>query len=291
MIAVKCPLCGASAAKHLVLFHTSVWRCTGFRCRLQFAFPQLDDQCLEAEYRQSYYPESRGDSTALHKNTSVQILRQFFECLRDQLGDLSGSRLLDYGCGRGALCHLAQDYGLRATGIESNLEARAEVISRGDFAVCASLEKLRLAEPKARFDMIILWDVLEHLREPWQELGKLRGLLKPGGWLVVSTPNAKSLKTFWLRERWANYANTTHFYYFCRQSLKAVFRSSGYTELAEWRWHIRYPHHGLVRRALHHLLAVCRLHGELLFAGRLERPAGPATTLSAQPAALCATEE
>jgi 2-polyprenyl-3-methyl-5-hydroxy-6-metoxy-1,4-benzoquinol methylase len=110
-----------------------------------------------------------------------------------------------------------------------------------------------------------MWDVIEHLREPWKDLHELSDLLRPNGWLLLSTPNAACLRARVERERWENMANPTHFYYFTRKSLGAVLSRAGFSQVGELLFPIQYPRHTTVRRIVHRALVTCRLQGQLVF--------------------------
>ncbi|HEV2386560.1 MAG TPA: class I SAM-dependent methyltransferase [Candidatus Acidoferrales bacterium] len=193
----------------------------------------------------------------------VQALHGIFA----RFGEVPGRRLLDYGCGKGELSKIAREFGLLPVGIEQDSEARREIERQSLFPVYANLESLARRERDSRFDLIILWQVLEHLRRPWDELARLRGLLRGQGWLVAATPNAGGLKARLLGSRWDNYSNPTHFYYFTPRSLRAVFERAGFSPIEQWRFKLVYRGHGPLRRALHALLAATRLDGDLFFAG------------------------
>lgn len=265
---LRCPLCGSLASKQWTLSHTSVWLCAGRQCRLQFAAPQLDDQYLDAEYRRCYYPDSQTSEVTLYGETPSETLQQVLGHFAKELGELAGRQLLDYGCGTGALCRVALQHGMQPVGIEADFIARQEVHRGGSFAVYRDLDELLASKPNARFDLITLWNVVEHLRRPWLDLKRLHGLLKPEGWLLLSTPNAISMKARLLGSRWDNYTNPTHFYYFTRRSLRSVLRWSSFSSIGESRLFIAYGHHRGFRRALQRALVSCKLDGQLLFVAR-----------------------
>lgn len=97
----------------------------------------------------------------------------------------SGRRLLDVGCGRGVFLDVARAHGLDTTGLEPSPVAasvaaqRHPVIATPVAAVTPSV---------GQFDLITLWDVLEHLDDAGASLRSLRSLLSPGGSLVILTP-------------------------------------------------------------------------------------------------------
>jgi len=265
---VSCPFCRSQVSRRFELAHTIVWKCRAPDCGLQFADPQLDETDLVRAYTKHYYPSNGNGSVASYENTPEEILRQTFQEAHAKFGPLAGRKLLDFGCGVGKLCQIAREYGIQTTGIEADSCARQIAGKSGALRVHASLDELRATEPGARFEIITLWDVIEHLREPWKDLEALSALLQPGGWLLLSTPNANSLLALLQRERWENIVNPTHFYYFERRSLRLVLERAGFCGIAEWRFSIRYPRHTTVRRMVHRALFACRLQGQLLFVAR-----------------------
>jgi 2-polyprenyl-3-methyl-5-hydroxy-6-metoxy-1,4-benzoquinol methylase len=263
----ECPLCRSEAVHRFRLKHTTVWECAARDCSLRFAAPQLDDWNLTLAYAKHYYP-SNGDSRAVYDNTPHEILWQTFAKVEAAMGPLAGKKLLDFGCGVGGLCRVAQEHGIRATGIEPDPNAREKANKTYGLRVYSNLAHLQEAQPEAKFDIVTMWDVIEHLRKPWKELHVLLTMLQSNGWLLLSTPNAASLRATLLRERWENAVNPTHFYYLTRMSLKAVLQSAGFTEVTELQFPIRYPRHTVIRRIAHRALFSCQLQGQLVFVAR-----------------------
>ena len=266
----NCPLCGNNAKDHLRLSHTGVRKCLSPSCGLLFAFPQLDDVALGAAYQKFYYPD-RVTGVAIYENTPEEILRQTFDRVELELGPLAGKKLLDLGCGIGRLCQIAREYGVSVTGIEPDANAREKANRIANVRAYSSLSNLCDAEPNAQFDIVSMWDVIEHLREPWKDLKDLSSLLQPNGWLLLSTPNAGCLRARLEGGRWVNMVNPTHFYYFTRKSLAAVLRRGEFAEIAELRFPIQYPGHARARRLVHRALVSCRLQGQFVFVARQQR--------------------
>jgi 2-polyprenyl-3-methyl-5-hydroxy-6-metoxy-1,4-benzoquinol methylase len=247
-----CPLCGSTAEYYFGLPHTSVRQCSARTCRLQFADPQLDDRSLRQAYENLYYPAEGNGQPIQCENTSEDILRQVFSQLEQRVGALRGLRLLDYGCGVGALLRVASEFAVRPTGIETDAQARATAATTTGLPVYQNLEQLSANEPDIRFEVIVLWTVIEHLRRPWEDLARLRRFLAPDGWLLLSTMNVRCLRARIQRYRWDQYRNPTHLYYFDPRSLARVIQRSGFLEFSHWPLRIEYPHHGALRRSLHY---------------------------------------
>jgi 2-polyprenyl-3-methyl-5-hydroxy-6-metoxy-1,4-benzoquinol methylase len=232
----------------------------------------LDDRSLADAYASHYYPSNGNGNSTVYENTPEAILRQTFDETEAELGPLGGKNLLDFGCGVGGLCKVAGEYGVRAMGIEPDASARKKACESGGLRAYASLGSLREAQPDTKFDIVAMWDVIEHLREPWKVLEDLSDLLQSDGWLLLSTPNAACLRARLERKRWENMVNPTHFYYFTRKSLEAVLSRAGFSQMGELRFAIQYPKHTNVRRIVHRALVTCRLQGQLVFVAHPQRP-------------------
>lgn len=247
----SCPLCSSTAVLELALPHSVVWKCRASDCGLEFASPQLQDHDLARAYSALYYPGSANSHAFQREGTPDSVLRQVLSQLEGLLGTFHGLQLLDYGCGRGQLSQIALEFGLAPTGIEPALLARNIAAEQVTIPVYASLADLCAKLPAAKFDLIILWNVVEHLRQPWSELRDMRRLLRPKSSLLLCTMNATCLRARIERGHWMSYGDPTHFYYFNRRSLECVLRSAGFEHVQEWKPKIRYPHHGTLRRCFY----------------------------------------
>jgi len=107
----------------------------------------------------------------------------------------SGGSLLDIGCGTGFLVSRAAALGYDAHGIEFN--KRAVERGRGHFGLqtiySLDLKGLKLEKPGLKFDIVTMFQVLEHLEQPNSILEDLKPMLNRGGRLVLALP---------FRERW-----------------------------------------------------------------------------------------
>lgn len=262
----RCPICGGEADALHDLQHTQTWRCRSPHCAHAFAAPQLDDAALGEAYRAHYYPDE--GAPVRFEDTPSEILEELVAALAATLGNRPDARLLDFGCGRGALAGVAMERGFHAVGVEADSGARAIASRRSELAVFEDLARLHDAEPAARFDAIVLWQVIEHLREPRYELEKLRDLLLPEGLLVIATPNAECLKARLARGAWENFANPTHLHYFSERSLGRLLASCGLALAERLQLPRVHPHHGLWRRHFQRWLRARGLDGDLLVVAR-----------------------
>lgn len=265
-----CLLCGSESRNRFVLVHTRVRQCTNPGCGLQFADPQLSDQDLECAYTELYYPPDGREHRIRFENTPERTLEQVFAGLAGRLGGVRGLRLLDYGCGRGTLLSVAESEGMSVEGVEPDPVARGIAGQRFGGRIYASIEELLKGRRSVRFDLISLWTVIEHLREPWVDLAQLRELLQPGGWLLISTMDVRCLRARVEGQKWENYANPTHFYYFDRCSLERAIRKGGFESCAVWRLRVRHQGHGLARALLYRVSFALGIADGLYFLCRKE---------------------
>jgi 2-polyprenyl-3-methyl-5-hydroxy-6-metoxy-1,4-benzoquinol methylase len=106
-----------------------------------------------------------------------------------------GGELLDIGCGTGNFLAAARDAGYRVTGIELDRNAARFARERLDLEKVFPLTISEFAEqhPEDKFDVVTLFEVLEHQAAPIEFLQKVRACVRPGGVIALSVPN---------RERW-----------------------------------------------------------------------------------------
>lgn len=134
-------------------------------------------------------------------------------------------RLLDVGCWDGTLLAVACERGWAVEGIEPSRWAAAQARARGLVVHATDLDHAPVVGP---FDAVCACDVLEHLVDPAAAADRLRGLLRPGGVLYVTVPDAGSVVARLLGHRWWSVL-PTHLHYFTRRSLRTLLARHGFT--------------------------------------------------------------
>ncbi len=140
-----------------------------------------------------------------------------------------GGRLLDVGCGDGRQLALMRDLGWAAEGVD--FDAKAVVAARGrglEVRVGALADQ---CYPDDSFDAVTLSHVIEHVHEPLRLLQEIRRILKPGGDLVVLTPNASGLGRRLYGAAWRGLEPPRHLTVFSPASLRLLFRQAGFAEV------------------------------------------------------------
>jgi SAM-dependent methyltransferase len=129
-------------------------------------------------------------------------------------------RIIDIGCASGAFLELAQTAGWQVVGLEpsATLYEQAQTLLQGRGEIlCKTLEQANIG--KSCFDVVTLWDVLEHIPNPVTFLQRCESLLKPGGHLFLNVPNLESKEARLLRSRWPLLL-AEHLNYFTPKSLQ-----------------------------------------------------------------------
>lgn len=181
-----------------------VWRCPGC-CTIH---------CLEIVDLDRYYA-----AYPFTKATLTWPFRIFYRNLSRRLtrfGLTTDHSLLDYGCGNG----LFVEY-LRRRGFK-NCHGYDPYGARDGYGNPASLEC-------GPFDYILLQDVLEHVEDPNELLAEMDGHLRPGGHILVGTPNTDSIDLRRPEEFWNEVHVPYHLHIFTREAVETMGRSRGWT--------------------------------------------------------------
>jgi SAM-dependent methyltransferase len=141
-------------------------------------------------------------------------------------------RLLEVGCGFGYFLDVAFEERFDVMGLEFNPHAVERLRRKYAFPILAgALEDAEL-EPEA-LDAAVLFDVIEHLRDPFTALDRLRDALAPNGVLVLTTVDAGSLSSRLLGKRLEDFRRTReHLVFFERPTMRRVLDEHGFDVLA-----------------------------------------------------------
>jgi 2-polyprenyl-3-methyl-5-hydroxy-6-metoxy-1,4-benzoquinol methylase len=170
-------------------------------------------------------------------NTDVHTL--VFPRINKWLKDTNTTKLLDLGCGNGALTSLISKEGITSTGTdysESGVKIAKETYTNVDFFQ-SSIETPLLAEYHHKFDTVISVEVIEHLLLPRQLFERAKEALKPGGYLIVTTPYHGFWKNLALAitnsfdHHWHPLRDFGHVKFFSEATLKYLFLEQGFEVL------------------------------------------------------------
>ncbi len=221
----NCPICRSARTDCIFnLPEAPVTRCAD--CNFLFLHPQPSDEVLRHIYTDTYF---LGATDERMRARVADLKTATAELYLDQLANqgIRAGRLLEVGCGDGYLLAAAERRGYDVLGVEYSEHAaqRARAgLARGQVLV-GELAQVEL--PSEAFDVCILADVIEHVRDPRSFLATIRERLKLGGGLLIATPTTDSWSARLMRKRWMEF-KTEHMSYFSRRTMESLLSQTGF---------------------------------------------------------------
>lgn len=230
-----CPACeGQYYWPLLVARNTPIYRCRG--CGLAtWDWPAFDPPAFyDASYwRSTSVSKGYADYFALaaaQGRTHRQRLRWIRRHLRCAA---RRPRLLDAGCGPGFFVQAAVQAGFVAAGVE--VSESAVQYARDELSQQVWQGHVRPADLRGGpYDVVTLWDVIEHLPDPAAALAAVARVLPLGGLLALSTGDLSSLAARLSGRHWHLFTLPEHLWFFTRDSLRRLLRRCGF-EPVDWR--------------------------------------------------------
>ena len=201
------------------------------QCGLQWwDFSAIDTAAL---YGPEYFKGSNGEGyddyyalQAAMEHTGRRRLRRTQKIL-----GLGSGRLLDVGCGPGFFLNVARSAGWTVEGIEISKAASAYARQTLQLPVLQAEIEIGLVPPST-FDLVTMWDVIEHVPDPLRAFKAAADALRPGGGLVLTTGDVDSAVAKLSGERWHLYNLPEHFYFHTERSLRSLAEQAGFRPVA-----------------------------------------------------------
>ncbi len=190
------------------------------RCGLQYVSPRLRARAVLEGY--SGGSDEQFVSQALGREITFAKSLDAIESLWNR----EPGRLLDIGTGGGSFPFIASKRGWQADGCEPNrwlcdwaLENYGLPIRQGTV--------FEQAYPAKSYDVVTLWDVLEHTPDPKTEIREIHRLLKDDGLLVINYPDIGSWIARLMGRSWV-FLLDVHLYYFTRATIRKLLEDAGF---------------------------------------------------------------
>lgn len=143
------------------------------------------------------------------------------------LSAVPNGKLLDVGCGSGEWLLQMKARGWRVEGVDFDKKAVDAAGSQGIAVKHGSLEQQRY--PDNSFDAVTLSHVIEHVPMPLETVAECFRILKPGGRLVMFTPNGESLSHKLFKRDWRGLEPPRHLHIFTLNSMNRLLRAAGFS--------------------------------------------------------------
>lgn len=233
----RCLICGEEKPRLLLdqpsgrYFPRRIFRCS--KCDGAFVYPQPRAELLSQIYgSENYFAEhlGTGDLTPAVERARIRV-RVLEHLLVRKMQGGSQPRLLEVGPGNGEFLTEASRKGWNIEGLEFSAAWAQTLSERTGFHIAAS-DSLSAYPSVAPYDVIALWEVVEHYRDPMAELRAAFARLAPGGILALSTPNYGSLRARLYRERWRGFhEGWEHLFFFSAKSLTVLLTRAGFSRV------------------------------------------------------------
>jgi len=224
----NCPYC-YSSRKETILTRNRLRIVTCSECGLKYTDRRWNKKGILLYYQEGYYTGkisgayknylAEKSEKLLDFNYKFKFLKQF----------CNGSRLLDVGCATGFSLSAAKTVGFIPEGIELS-----------EWAVQHNTTELKIfrknlieLDGQTKYDVISMWDVIEHLLEPDKAFLKLYELLLSGGILIFTYPDPTSWLARMLGRRWGNFIPEEHYFFYPPKILEDWLRRYGFQKIYE----------------------------------------------------------
>ena len=195
---------------------------------------QLTSQCTKAVYLETsrYWDESAGtwpSEKDIHRLTRrrTRTLKTVNRILKKNSASIS---LLDVGCSNGAFVWIAKQLGIDAQGVDPGEIPARQAQARGLMVHKGYLEELNL--PEKSFDVVTLFEVIEHIKDPAVLVKECHRILRVGGVMVIGTGNTDSWTRRIMKHRWDFFdisLHGGHINFYSTASIKVLAAKTGFT--------------------------------------------------------------
>lgn len=226
---IDCNVCGSKRYTLQFIYDGQNYvRCD--ECGLVFINPRLSDAAYDVIYDEDYYQSvsslSCGYDDYLGNRSEIERTgRRRFRLIRRFA---TPGPMLDIGCAHGFYMNAAREAGWRPVGLEISEHACRHAREHfGHEVFRGALQDY--TTPSESFDLVTMWDVLEHLTNPAAHVARCARLLRPDGILSIITPDVSSLHARLLGRRWVEFRKPReHIYYFRRDNVRRLMEKNGF---------------------------------------------------------------
>ncbi|GMR00591.1 MAG: hypothetical protein BMS9Abin18_1456 [Zetaproteobacteria bacterium] len=194
---------------------------------------QLISACTPERYAQSMQEFNAPEGTMTSGKALERQKKRIGRILMQGIHHLSSSHdtvsMLDVGCSSGSVLKVGDSLGLKVHGVEPAPRAAVTARNLGFEVFTGFLHDAKY--PNHAFDIVTLFEVIEHLREPLVLAHEINRILKPGGIWLIGTGNVDSWTAHFMGARWEYFdinKHGGHVSFFNPQSISLLAQRSGF---------------------------------------------------------------
>ncbi|HXH73884.1 MAG TPA: class I SAM-dependent methyltransferase [Bacteriovoracaceae bacterium] len=219
-----CPTCGS--LKDVKLFNKSggtYVRCTA--CEMVYLNPAFKDSALEEYYRGNHTLQAAivAQDYGFYRDLYEKGLSGF----KGLFTDISNPSILDIGCSAGGFLNIAKEQGWKTHGLEFN-QQEAAVSRKSGHDVHEMDLKSFTKTSNAKFNVISLWDVVEHIKNGEELLTLARNTLDKVGGVFLQSPTPTALAARMLQEKCNMFDGLEHVNLYTHENIKHLAKKVGF---------------------------------------------------------------
>lgn len=230
----SCPLCRKKNLE--VLFKKGSRKFVKcFNDGFVFITPQPSAKELHRIYNERYFDsEESRDKTCIGYWAYIDerpLLLEYFDRKLDLVEKYTKKRkILDVGCGHGFCLEAAKKRGFNAVGIDVSGYAVEYAKEHGCKAFLTDIYKAGFKDTS--FDVITIFQLIEHVPNPVKFMKEVKRILKPGGHVILTTPNHGGYLKKLMGKNWFSYRHQEHLFFFSPKSIDFLLEKAGFASIA-----------------------------------------------------------
>lgn len=236
---MRCDVCNSNQSSNL---YVDIKRCND--CGHIFANLSLSNNELKKIYDTDYfesaeYKDYKSETLAINKNFNRLLLK-----VKKHLQNTKQKKLLEVGAAYGFFINIAKLHFNLAIGTE--IASEPSRYARENYNIdVRNLDIIEWDFDNIKFDLVCMWDVIEHLHSPNKYLQKLSVNMKKNSIIALTTPDIGSLVARVRKQNWRQIHPPTHVHYFNKKSIETILNNNGF-KIIEYTHFGRYRSLGMI---------------------------------------------
>lgn len=228
---LSCPICRSDKiGLYLEKNGCFVRQCK--ECDFLFVWPLPQD--VENFYAKNYfYKDSKVENNSGYidyEKDKTSMEGVFYSYLAELEKFVKAKKIFDVGAATGYFLDLAKLKGWQTNGNEISSYAAQVAQNKGHCVMAGDLTKINLT-PES-YDAVTMWDVLEHVQDPQENLNAVNKILVSGGILAINTIDRGSLWAKLCGKKWLMLVPPEHLHYFNASDMSILLARAGFDVLA-----------------------------------------------------------
>lgn len=220
---MKCIHCSSDMRPYFTKKTFDIHRCP--QCRLLSVENVPDD--LSVYYTEGYFTGDVSLDGYMDYESDKEVTKKTYADFLDVLKKHTPNdnvSMFEVGCATGFFMNMGAEIGWNVEGIDISSYA---ILKAKEKKLAAQVGTLETYEPKQQFDVVVMQDVIEHVKDPIDTMRRAISLLKNGGIIALSTPDAGSMWAKTLGRYWHAFVPPQHLFYYNTSNLSSMLEKHG----------------------------------------------------------------